>query len=79
MYPHNQKLFLNFANASTAELRKSKKFAAHASNVMFSIAGLVDALDDTEVLVELCAKVSNSHARHHVPPQAFDVSKLNLY
>ncbi|XP_059476070.1 hemoglobin subunit beta [Neocloeon triangulifer] len=76
MYPHHQKLFPAFANLSVEDLRKNKKFTAHCSNVMFSLTGLVDGLDDTEVLVELCAKIGNSHARHHVPPQAFDDLKV---
>ncbi|XP_065338829.1 globin-like [Cloeon dipterum] len=76
MYPHYQKLFPDFAHLKLEEMKKNKKFAAHCSNIMFSISGLVDGLDDTEVLVELCAKIGNSHARHHVPPQAFDDIKV---
>ncbi|CAB3359067.1 Hypothetical predicted protein [Cloeon dipterum] len=71
-FPQYYPLFTSFAGLEVTDLRANKKFTAHATTVFHALASLVDALDDTEVLVELCEKVGKAHISRKVPPGAFD-------
>ncbi|GFG30463.1 hypothetical protein Cfor_09306 [Coptotermes formosanus] len=62
-HPQYQKLFPNFEGLTLSELRTSKKLAAHATNVMYSLASVIDNLDDPECLKELLIKLGKNHGR----------------
>jgi hypothetical protein len=57
------------------ELRDSKKLSAHATNVMYSLTGVVDNLEDPECLTELLIKLGRNHRRHSITQKEFHVSK----
>jgi hypothetical protein len=57
-----------------SELKISKKLAAHASNVMYSLSCAIDNLDDPLCLKELLIKLGKNHARHEVTEKEFHVS-----
>jgi hypothetical protein len=57
-----------------SELRTSKKLAAHASNVMYSLTCAIDNLDDPLCLKELLIKLGKNHGRRKVTEKEFHVS-----
>jgi hypothetical protein len=57
-----------------SELRTSKKLAAHATNVMYSLTCAIDNLDDPLCLKELLIKLGKNHGRHKVTEKEFHVS-----
>ncbi|XP_059486524.1 globin-like [Neocloeon triangulifer] len=71
-HPGYYSLFKSFEGLSIADLKTSKKFTAHATTVFHVLASVVDALEDTELLVELCTKLGKAHAGRNVPPSAFE-------
>jgi len=62
-FPEYQKLFRGFADIPLEKLSENKRFQAHAFTVLNAIDGLVDNLDDPEVLTELLIKTGQNHAR----------------
>jgi len=62
-FPEYQKLFRGFADIPVEKLAENKRFQAHAFTVLNSINGLVDNLDDPDVLSELLLKTGQNHAR----------------
>ena len=71
-YPHHQQKFPSFKNVPLSEMKLgNKKLEAHATNVMYSLATLVDNLEDVECLIELCSKIGENHLRRKVEQQAF--------
>jgi hemoglobin-like flavoprotein len=73
-HPEYQKLFANFQGLTLQELRHSKKLSAHATNVMYSVTGVVDNLEDPECLTEMLIKLGQNHRRHEVTEKEFHVS-----
>ena len=59
-----------------SELRTSKKLAAHATNVMYSLTCAIDNLDDPLCLKELLLKLGENHGRRKVTEKEFHVSIL---
>lgn len=77
-HPQYQKLFPNFEGLTLSVLRTSKKLAAHATNVMYSLTSVVDNLDDPECLKELLIKLGKNHGRHKVYEKQFHDLELVL-
>ena len=57
-----------------SELKTSKKLAAHATNVMYSLSCVIDNLDDPLCVKELLLKLGKNHARRHITEKEFRVS-----
>lgn len=72
-YPDYQKKFRSFANVPVAELADNKRLQAHAFTVMKAIDGLIDNLDDPEVLTELLQRTGANHARRGLVIADFQV------
>lgn len=69
-HPHYQKVFRAFSDVPISELKGNRRLLAHATSVMYAITSVVDNLNDPDCLVELLAKIGDSHiprnlARHH--------------
>ncbi|KAJ9590154.1 hypothetical protein L9F63_016739 [Diploptera punctata] len=77
-HPEYQSMFPSFRGVALSQLEKSKKLEAHATNVMSSIATLVDNLGDVECLVELARKIGENHGRRKLKQQAFIDVKILL-
>jgi hypothetical protein len=60
------------------ELKGSRKLSAHATNVMYSLTGVVDNLQDPECLTELLIKLGQNHRRHNITEKEFHVSSQSL-
>ena len=73
-HPEYKNRFSNFKGMALSELRTSKKLAAHATNVMYSLTCVIDNLDDPLCLKELLIKLGKNHARHKVTEKEFHVS-----
>lgn len=63
---------------SLDQLRLDKRLKAHVRNVMYTIAMVVDNLDDPEVAQEMLDKIARSHIRRKVNEQHFDRLKSVL-
>jgi len=70
-HPEYQKRFSSFKGVPLSELRTSKKLAAHATNVMYSLTCAIDNLDDPLCLKELLLKLGKNHGRHQVTEKEF--------
>ena len=68
------KNFLDFAHVPLDELAENRRLKAHAITVMNAINGLIDNLDDPEVLTELLTKTGQNHARRKLQLSDFTVS-----
>jgi hypothetical protein len=77
-HPEYQKRFSSFRGLSLTELRDSTKLAAHATNVMYSLTGVVDNLEDPECLTELLIKLGQNHRRHYITEKEFHVSSQSM-
>ncbi|CAG2174255.1 unnamed protein product [Oppiella nova] len=77
--PTYQGLFKAFKDVPKAELRGNKRFVAHVTNVMYNLSMLVDNIDDTDVLVEMLAKMGDNHNRHKTTLQMFVNLKTSLF
>jgi hemoglobin-like flavoprotein len=77
-YPEYQKLFRGFADVPLDQLAENKRLKAHAFTVMNAINGLVDNLDDPEVLTELLIKTGQNHQKRKVKPGDFQNLKQSL-
>lgn len=74
-YPKHQKAFRSFANVPYDELTKNKRFMAHAYTVISAVDGLVENIDDPEMLFEMLLKTGMNHGkRHKIESDSFDVS-----
>jgi hypothetical protein len=73
-HPEYQKRFANFQGLTIPELWHSKKLAAHATNVMYSLTGVVDNLEDPECLTEMLLKLGENHGRNKITEKEFHVS-----
>ena len=73
-YPEYQQKFPGFAHVPLDQLAENRRLKAHAITVMNAINGLVDNLDDPEVLTELLIKTGQNHARRKLQLSDFTVS-----
>jgi len=58
------------------QLKENKRLKAHAFTVMTAINGLVDNLDDPEVLTELLLKTGRNHAKRGTKAGDFQVKRF---
>lgn len=77
-HPEHQKRFPSFRGMNLTELRGSTKLSAHATNVMYSLTGVVDNLEDPECLTELLRKLGENHRRHEITEKEFHDLKVVL-
>lgn len=70
-HPDYQQRFSSFRGIALSELRISKKLAAHATNVMYSLTCAIDNLEDPLCLKELLLKLGKNHGRHKVTEKEF--------
>jgi len=77
-YPEYQSLFRGFADVPLDRLSDNKRFQAHAFTVLNAINGLVDNLDDPEVLTELLLKTGQNHGRRSLKRGEFQNLKASL-
>ncbi|CAL8148411.1 unnamed protein product [Orchesella dallaii] len=77
-YPEYQKLFRGFADVPLDKLPENKRLQAHAFTVLNAINGLVDNLDDPDVLTELLLKTGRNHARRKLRRGDFENLKTSL-
>jgi len=77
-FPEYQKLFRGFADVPLEKLGENKRFQAHAFTVLNAINGLVDNLDDPEVLSELLLKTGQNHGRRTLKRGEFENLKSSL-
>lgn len=77
-HPEYQKRFASFRGMNLTELRGSKKLSAHATNVVYSLTGVVDNLEDPECLTELLIKLGQNHGRHNITEKEFYELKVVL-
>ncbi|OXA57298.1 globin [Folsomia candida] len=66
MFPEYQKLFRGFADTPMDQLPENRRFKAHAFTVVSAINGLIDNLDDPEMLCELLVKTGQNHAKRSI-------------
>ncbi|RZC38666.1 Globin domain containing protein, partial [Asbolus verrucosus] len=76
-FPEEQDHF-PFKGVPIDQLKTSKKFHAHCSNVMYAFDALVDHINDSELLVNLLQKIGKSHKRHGIKPANFEHLKETL-
>jgi len=72
-FPEYQKVFRGFASIPLDQLATNKRLMAHGFTVFSSIAGLVDNLEDPEVLDELLLNTGRSHIKRGLKPGDFQV------
>lgn len=78
-YPIYQKSFKSFANVPFEELEGHKRFQAHAFTVMNAVDGMVQSLDDPEMLDEMLLKTGANHGRRKIEAIAFDVNNFLVF
>lgn len=71
-----QNFFSAFKGMDAATLRKDRTMYSHSLTVMYSIASLVDNLDDADQLVLLVQKIAHNHVARDVGFKYFEVSVL---
>lgn len=74
MFPEYQKLFRGFADTPMDQLPENRRFKAHAFTVVSAINGLIDNLDDPEMLCELLVKTGQNHAKRSIKIGDFKVT-----
>ncbi len=72
-YPEYQKVFRGFAEIPIDQLATNKRLIAHGFTVMTAISGLVDNLEDPEVLTELLLNTGRNHKKRELTPGDFVV------
>jgi hypothetical protein len=72
-YPEYQKVFRGFAEIPIDQLATNKRLIAHGFTVMTAISGLVDNLEDPEVLTELLLNTGRNHKKRKLTPGDFVV------
>ncbi|ODN02116.1 Globin [Orchesella cincta] len=77
-YPNYQKSFRSFANVPFDDLPQNKRFQAHAYTVMNAIDGMVNNLDDPEMLDEMLLRTGVNHGKRKLTGQAFDEFKSSF-
>ncbi|CAH1285482.1 unnamed protein product [Diabrotica balteata] len=74
-------LFKNFPETKTVfpfkdipndELAKNVRFRAHCNSVVYAVSSMVDAIDDTSLLVGILEKVGRDHKRRSIPQKYFE-------
>lgn len=70
--PTYQSHFSSFKDVPISDLKGNKKVLAHALSVLSAISGLVDNLDDPEVLVEMLVKTGGNHFRRSIKVEQFN-------
>jgi len=78
MYPHYQKNFKGFANVPREQLQENKRYQAHAFTVVSAINGMIDNIDDPELLSELLIKTGQNHKRRLIKIEDFKNLTLAL-
>jgi len=71
MFPDYQKKFRGFADTPFDKLPENGKFRAHAFIVVSAINGMINNLEDPELLGELLVKTGLSHAKRDITVQDF--------
>ena len=72
-------VFFSFRDVSDlVKLREDKRLKAHVRNVMYTLAMVVDNLDDSEVLQEMVDKIARSHVRRKLSELHFGQLKKSL-
>jgi len=77
-YPKYHKAFKSFANVPFEDLPKNKRFLAHSFTVISAVDGLVDNIDDPEMLDEMLLKTGINHARRKIAGDAFDEFQISF-
>jgi len=77
-YPEYQRIFKGFADIPLEKLADNKRLVAHGVTVMTAINGLVDNLDDVEVLKELLINTGRNHAKRNLKIGDFQNLKESL-
>jgi len=75
MFPEYQKRFRGFADTPKEQLPENKRFKAHAFTVVSTINGMIDNLDDPELLCELLKKTGQNHSKRSL--EIGDFKNLN--
>lgn len=70
-FPEYQQKFKSFANVPISELRGNKRLSAHANNVLYTLTGVIDSIDDTEVFTEMIEKMAENHFRRKIEVKHF--------
>ncbi|CAL8101769.1 unnamed protein product [Orchesella dallaii] len=77
-YPIYQKSFRSFANVPFDDLPQNKRFQAHAFTVMNAIDGMVNNLDDPEMLDEMLLRTGINHGKRKLTGEAFEEFQLSF-
>jgi len=72
-YPEYQRKFRGFADVPLDQLRENKRLKAHGFTVLSSIDGLVNNMDDPDVLSELLFKIGQNHSKRQLKTGDFQV------
>ena len=72
-YPDLQNLFRGLEKMPAAELRQSKRMAAHGATFMSAISNFVDNLEDSETLLELLDSTARNHKTRGIEKNTFKV------
>lgn len=79
-YPEYQKKFRGFADVPLEKLAENKRLQAHAFTVLNAINGLVDNLDDPDVLNVLLHKTGQNHGgKRNLKRGDFEVSDFTYF
>ncbi|CAG7834222.1 unnamed protein product [Allacma fusca] len=78
-FPEYQRKFKGFADVPLVQLAENKRLKAHAFTVLNAINGLIDNLDDLEVLNELLFKTGQNHIKRNLKISDFQNLKENLH
>lgn len=60
-----------FRDIPADQLTEHVKFRAHANNVIYAFSAYIDALNDTDLLIQLLQKTGSSHIKHSAPKEGF--------
>ncbi|CAG9767109.1 unnamed protein product [Ceutorhynchus assimilis] len=70
-YPEYVELF-PFKDIPASEFSSNTRFRAHANSVIYALSSVVDALNDTDLLIQILTKTGSTHVSRNVTPDGFN-------
>jgi len=77
-YPKYQQSFKSFAKVPFEDLPTNKRFLAHAFTVISAVDGMVENIDDPEMLDEMLLKTGINHGKRKINGEAFDEFQISF-